>query len=73
MQSSGLVKREHPEDSESLSSPNKCSGCNCERSMCLKMYCQCFAEGKYCTGCNCQNCQNRVNNKVPYYLFKHNS
>ena len=64
MQPSELGKREIPSVEHSLISPSKCSGCNCEWSMCLKMYCQCFAEGKYCQGCNCQNCQNTVHNKV---------
>ncbi|GAB4820712.1 hypothetical protein N2152v2_007758 [Parachlorella kessleri] len=34
-------------------------GCNCKRSMCLKMYCECFAAGGYCApGCACSNCSN---------------
>ena len=45
--------------------PNmKCDDCFCERSKCLKMYCQCFAEGKYCKNCKCQNCQNQPGMKV---------
>ncbi|EKU21367.1 tesmin tso1-like cxc domain-containing protein, partial [Nannochloropsis gaditana CCMP526] len=34
-------------------------GCNCKRSRCLKLYCQCFAAQAFCIpSCNCQNCLN---------------
>jgi len=37
--------------------------CNCKKSRCLKLYCDCFARGKGCTKeCNCQNCQNNESN-----------
>lgn len=49
-------------ESEPSYSSKKCSECNCERSMCLKMYCQCFSQGKYCSNCNCANCKNRHGN-----------
>ena len=32
--------------------------CNCKNSRCLKLYCECFASGRYCDGCNCTNCFN---------------
>mmetsp|Transcript_13944 Transcript_13944/g.20396 ORF Transcript_13944/g.20396 Transcript_13944/m.20396 type:complete len:280 (-) Transcript_13944:31-870(-) len=32
--------------------------CNCQRSKCLKLYCDCFAAGQYCAGCNCLECNN---------------
>lgn len=32
--------------------------CNCKKSKCLKLYCECFAAEKYCVGCKCINCQN---------------
>ena len=32
--------------------------CNCKRSNCLKLYCDCFANGKYCSDCNCIDCFN---------------
>ena len=35
--------------------------CNCKRSNCLKLYCDCFASGEYCSNCNCICCFN--NNK----------
>ena len=32
--------------------------CNCSKSKCLKLYCDCFAAGVYCEGCNCKDCLN---------------
>jgi Tesmin/TSO1-like CXC domain, cysteine-rich domain len=32
--------------------------CNCKNSKCLKLYCECFASGRYCSTCNCLNCMN---------------
>eukprot|EP00802_Teleaulax_amphioxeia_P021301 Tamp_21649.p1 GENE.Tamp_21649~~Tamp_21649.p1 ORF type:complete len:323 (-),score=45.54 Tamp_21649:164-1132(-) len=33
--------------------------CNCRKSKCLKLYCECFAAGVYCEGgCNCRACHN---------------
>ena len=52
---------EDPEDHEnsSNSSPNKKVTCNCKKSKCLKLYCDCFAAGEICgPECNCCNCHN---------------
>ncbi|XP_035407925.1 tesmin [Cygnus atratus] len=32
--------------------------CNCTKSQCLKLYCDCFANGDFCCNCNCNNCYN---------------
>ncbi|WIA30107.1 hypothetical protein OEZ86_000202 [Tetradesmus obliquus] len=32
--------------------------CNCKNSRCLKLYCECFASGRYCDNCNCLSCFN---------------
>ncbi|KAJ1445515.1 hypothetical protein M885DRAFT_453542, partial [Pelagophyceae sp. CCMP2097] len=32
--------------------------CNCKKSRCLKLYCECFASGVFCGACNCVNCEN---------------
>ena len=33
--------------------------CNCKKSRCLKLYCECFAENKMCNvNCKCNNCMN---------------
>lgn len=34
--------------------------CNCKKSRCLKLYCDCFRMEKYCDGCNCIECANIV-------------
>lgn len=36
----------------------KRSPCNCKKSKCLKLYCECFAAELFCDGCNCTDCQN---------------
>jgi len=32
--------------------------CNCKKSKCLKLYCDCFAAGVFCRECSCQTCSN---------------
>lgn len=34
--------------------------CNCTKSQCLKLYCDCFANGEFCSQCNCNNCSNNL-------------
>lgn len=35
--------------------------CNCKKSKCLKLYCDCFGAGIFCgDGCACEGCGNRV-------------
>ncbi|OMJ75260.1 hypothetical protein SteCoe_25661 [Stentor coeruleus] len=34
--------------------------CNCQKSRCLKLYCDCFAVDHYCINCSCIDCLNRV-------------
>lgn len=38
--------------------------CNCTRSMCLKLYCECFANGEFCKNCNCVNCKNVLTSEM---------
>ncbi|KAL6137715.1 hypothetical protein ACLB2K_063004 [Fragaria x ananassa] len=36
-----------------------CKRCNCKKSKCLKLYCECFAAGVFCLdSCSCENCYN---------------
>ncbi|XP_029848500.2 protein lin-54 homolog isoform X2 [Ixodes scapularis] len=44
--------------SEDNSRPRK--PCNCTKSQCLKLYCDCFANGEFCHSCNCNNCFNNL-------------
>ena len=32
--------------------------CNCKKTKCLKLYCDCFRLNQTCDGCNCQGCHN---------------
>ncbi|XP_030543477.1 CRC domain-containing protein TSO1-like [Rhodamnia argentea] len=46
-------KAEHSED-------GACKRCNCKKSKCLKLYCECFAAGVYCIEpCACLDCLNK--------------
>lgn len=37
--------------------------CHCKKSKCLKLYCDCFAAGLYCTNCQCVACANTLDNE----------
>ena len=39
-------------------STTKRTPCNCKKSRCLKLYCECFSAQIYCDGCNCADCYN---------------
>lgn len=45
------------------SSEKPASRCTCKNSNCLKFYCECFANGKFCENCICVNCKNNLENK----------
>ncbi|KAB5543863.1 hypothetical protein PHYPO_G00084530 [Pangasianodon hypophthalmus] len=47
--------------SETTSRPRK--PCNCTKSQCLKLYCDCFANGEFCNNCNCVNCFNNLDHE----------
>ncbi|XXG65258.1 hypothetical protein AAC387_Pa05g3007 [Persea americana] len=45
---------------ESAGESESCKRCNCKKSKCLKLYCECFAAGVYCVEpCLCQDCFNK--------------
>lgn len=33
--------------------------CTCRKTKCLKLYCECFANGNFCLGCGCIKCYNQ--------------
>ncbi|KAJ1268200.1 hypothetical protein BS78_07G118900 [Paspalum vaginatum] len=37
--------------------------CKCKNSKYLKLYCECFANRRYCKDCNCRDCYNNSNHK----------
>ncbi|OMO89502.1 hypothetical protein CCACVL1_07791, partial [Corchorus capsularis] len=52
-------KKKRQKSSNSTDSEG-CKRCNCKKSKCLKLYCDCFAAGIYCADpCSCQGCFNR--------------
>ncbi|VAI01123.1 unnamed protein product [Triticum turgidum subsp. durum] len=66
----GFLGNDH-NSSQSSSPPKKrrksdngdddsCKRCSCKKSKCLKLYCECFAAGVYCSEpCSCQGCLNK--------------
>ncbi len=48
---------------------NKIS-CNCKKSKCLKLYCDCFAAGEYCVNCNCVDCNNKIEYEADIVALK---
>lgn len=43
--------------------PTKKNSCNCKKSKCSKLYCECFINGEYCYNCNCLDCSNTPDNE----------
>jgi len=45
--------------------------CNCSRTQCLKLYCECFSRGNLCgLLCKCEKCQNNEENMNRTHIMK---
>jgi len=63
----GNEENTNQELQESFQIPKKIL-CNCKKSRCLKLYCDCFAASEFCSkDCNCLNCANVVENEEERY------
>ncbi|CDW76670.1 UNKNOWN [Stylonychia lemnae] len=48
-------------ESLSIVPDSSAKACNCKRSKCLKLYCECFANNKFCgANCSCNGCSNHA-------------
>ncbi|KAI5060023.1 hypothetical protein GOP47_0024443 [Adiantum capillus-veneris] len=60
IQSPYSPKKKRRTSSTAEKSGDSCKRCNCKKSKCLKLYCECFAAGVYCVdSCTCQGCFNK--------------
>jgi len=60
----GHVRRERREIERKRRERKKLPGCNCKKSRCVKRYCECFAQGKFCTP-QCQCLDDCINTNTP--------
>eukprot|EP01038_Epipyxis_sp_PR26KG_P013520 gene13520-18138_t len=58
--SNHFFNRENPSKSIKSNKANSKTSCNCKKSKCLKLYCDCFAVLSFCdpSSCNCNDCFN---------------
>jgi protein lin-54 len=49
--------------STKVEDPHQRKPCNCTKSQCLKLYCDCFANGEFCSSCNCISCHNNLDHE----------
>nr|XP_024383711.1 uncharacterized protein LOC112286236 isoform X3 [Physcomitrium patens] len=55
-----LSRRKSPRSHQAEKPGDGCKRCNCKKSKCLKLYCECFAARLFCVGsCACRNCFNK--------------
>ena len=56
---SKIEQENNPLAAPPVAAPQKHKPCNCSKSKCLKLYCECFANNRYCTSeCSCNCCSN---------------
>ena len=57
-QSKKINSTDTKDNNKEIISDNKTCFCNCTKTRCIKKYCECFANNKYCKDCHCINCMN---------------
>ena len=55
--------RPQAKENEKQEAAKRRSPCNCKKSRCLKLYCECFSAEIYCEGCNCTDCYNNADHE----------
>ncbi|XP_054269282.1 protein lin-54 homolog isoform X2 [Macrosteles quadrilineatus] len=58
-----LTAPQRTKSSESHNGLRPRKPCNCTKSQCLKLYCDCFANGEFCFQCNCNCCYNNLDHE----------
>ncbi|KAF8088985.1 hypothetical protein N665_0522s0014 [Sinapis alba] len=57
---SSSPKKKRRKSEQAGEGESSCKRCNCKKSKCLKLYCECFAAGVYCIEpCSCVDCFNK--------------
>jgi hypothetical protein len=61
VKSSNLSEKESTKHEVMSDDSSEFKPCNCRKSKCLKLYCECFSNGRKCTSkCDCSHCCNTV-------------
>ena len=53
--------------SENNSNNNNNNYCTCKKNQCIKKYCDCYLNHRYCRNCRCENCLNVPGSNIKNY------